>query len=174
MKLIKYAFALALLASPVAAQDAIEGKALRAIDGDTFIMETASGEIAIRLWAVDAPELSDWPWGPRSKFTLEALLARGGLKVRCERKGKSHERTVAQCLTSDGRDLGAMMIRAGNAIEYHRFGKGVYRNDEKQAQQERSGIWRDFPSPFLPRTDEENRFGIFKPAPGASPYLPTR
>lgn len=150
MKRIGLAFALALLASPVAAQDVIAGKITRVIDGDTFVVRAGNRDVHIRLWAVDAPELANWPWGPRAKFTMESLVNMLGPNMRCETKGKSHDRIVAQCFSEKGGDLGAWMIRSGTAVEYERFGKGVYSEAESIARKNRHGIWHDFRSPALP------------------------
>ena len=39
-----------------------------------------------------------------------------------------YERTVARCFLKDGREVNAVMIASGTAVEYHRFSKGFYAN----------------------------------------------
>lgn len=56
--------------------------------------------------------------GPRG------TLRTGHIQVRyptmqCRRAGTSHERVVASCQLSDGRDLSAAMIRTGTVLEWH-------------------------------------------------------
>ena len=151
MKLIKYAFALALLASPVAAQDVIEGKAL-ALDGDTILVTLNDGKaVKVRLGGIDAPEMKAWPWGPQARGVLDEILRTEGPYVRCRPEGKSHDRIVAECdagKTSAGPfafGVGRAMIRSGFAVEYRIFTKGIYAVDEDRARMERRGIWKDWP-----------------------------
>ncbi len=149
MKLIGTALALALLASSAGAQELIEGKAL-ALDGDTLIVTQADGkEITVRLWAVDAPEMSVWPWGPRARAAIDGWLRLGNNEVQCEPKGQSYGRTVAYCTVESPsafggktrRDLGDDLIGWGLAVEWRSFGKGFYADSECFAIEERRGVW---------------------------------
>ena len=149
MKLIGYALALALLASPVAAQDVIEGKAL-ALDGDTLVVTQADGKaVTVRLWGVDAPEMKVWPWGPVARGALDRILSYTAGQVRCERKGKSHNRIVAQCFhkaEAVGRDIATTLIRNGLAVEWRSFSKGHYSADEDWARTNGRGVWKSIES----------------------------
>ena len=56
-------------------------------------------------------------------------------------------RTVARC-SVDGRDLGAEMVRLGWAVDFPRYSKGFYREQERDARNARRGVWAD--GEFLP------------------------
>jgi endonuclease YncB( thermonuclease family) len=47
---------------------------------------------------------------------------------------------VARCFVR-GRDLGAMMVAGGWAIDYAYFSKGFYSAAQDQAKQARRGVW---------------------------------
>ena len=89
-------------------------------DGDTI----GRGPDRVRLWGIDAPELSD-PAGPSSRDHLRALIA--GRPLACEDHGQDrYGRRVLRCETTDGADLGCAMIRDGQAVEMMRYSKGAY------------------------------------------------
>ena len=142
---MKYIITLAicLFAAPAMGQD-IVGKAL-ALDGDTILVTPEGGKaVKVRLWAVDAPEMKLWPWGPLSRKRLDRILKRGGDLVRCARKGKSYDRVVAVCTNEQsfygpGRpgkirtvDIGGSMIAYGYAVEHRVFGRGFYADSESR------------------------------------------
>jgi endonuclease YncB( thermonuclease family) len=102
----------------------------RIIDGDTLVLQGQK----IRLWGVDAPEMSDKA-GPASKSALEALTA--GKRILCIDTGtRSYERIVAIC-TVDGVDIGAILIQRRQAKPYCRFSGDAY--DFAARKQERCG-----------------------------------
>ena len=84
------------------------------IDGDTLVL--ASGA-HVRLWGLDAPELGE-PGGAAARAELARFTA--GRDVTCQRRGRSHERIVAQCW-ADGVDLAAAMVASGVAWGCPRF-----------------------------------------------------
>lgn len=130
----------------------IEGRAM-AIDGDTLIVTRPNGsELSIRLWGIDAPEIKDWPWGPRARAALDSWIAIGGGRVVCKFKGgKTHNRQVAQCATASpgirgeasARDLGEDLIAWGLAIEWRSYSRGFYASSECFARKQRRGLWSD-------------------------------
>lgn len=98
------------------------GRVSRVIDGDTFIME--GPEARIRVWGLDAPELSD-PRGDAATQALRVLIA--DRPVRCvQRDQDNYGRIVAQCDIHDGRDMTRAMIESGTAQEYCRFSNNHY------------------------------------------------
>ncbi|WP_460272155.1 thermonuclease family protein [Celeribacter sp. ULVN23_4] len=116
---------------------------LRIVDGDTV----AIGEIRIRLFGIDAPELSqscsdtrgkDWSCGTWSKSVL-ANLAAG--KVRCfARDTDRYGRTVAVC-EAGGKDLNAQMVALGAAYAYEEYSSD-YVALEQTARADGLGLWR--------------------------------
>jgi micrococcal nuclease len=90
------------------------------IDGDTIDIAGTR----IRLAGIDAPEM-DHPYGRNAKWTLINLCK--GQEVRAVFDGDlSHDRTVATCFLSDGRDLSAEMVKAGMAVDWRKFSRGKY------------------------------------------------
>ncbi len=130
-----------------------------ALDGKTLFL---NGNTAIRLWGVEAPEMSNWPWGPRARRQLDEILSSSS-RVLCESKGQRLNRIEARCWPMDGeiqatetgyvlsaalaegRDIGAQLIGAGYAVEYRSLTGGYppYREREKIARDRKVGMWRD-------------------------------
>ncbi len=105
------------------------------------------GSERIRLWGIDAPELGQactrsrtaYPCGIEARDALEHLLSAGGLS--CERLYQDrYGRTVARCAVA-GADLGAAMVRLGWAVDFERYSKGAYADEEVQARAARRGLW---------------------------------
>jgi hypothetical protein len=88
-------------------------------DGDTFSLETPTGEqIWIRLAEIDAPE-GDQPFGDRAKRHLEDLIE--GKTVRVVVKDTDdYGRTVGRPFTA-ARDVCADMVADGAAWAYRRY-----------------------------------------------------
>lgn len=130
------------LSWPSLAQMPIVGHA-EVVDGDTLRLQ---GE-RIRLFGIDAPErdqvcLNDkfmlYRCGEAARAHLITLIA--NRKVECWAEVKDHyNRWVATC-TVDGKDIGDAMVRAGHAIDYPRYSKGVYAKAEAEARENRRGI----------------------------------
>jgi micrococcal nuclease len=103
----------------VVAVSELRGRAF-VIDGDTIDLCGTR----IRLAGIDAPEM-DQPYGKTAKWALVNLCK--GQDVRAVFDGDlSHDRTVATCYLSDGRDLSAEMVKAGLAIDWRKFSRGKY------------------------------------------------
>lgn len=89
------------------------------IDGDTIRL----GNLKIRLWGIDAPELHQ-SLGVPAKAFLEDTVA--GKEIRCLPDGSiSYDRVVAKCLV-DGQDIGELIISAGHAKPYCKFSGDFY------------------------------------------------
>lgn len=102
---------------------AFAGAVSRVIDGDTFALQGESRRI--RVWGLDAPEWNR-PGGPDATATMRRLVS--GQQLQCQiRDVDRYDRIVAQCFLPDGRDIAAVMIRAGIATEYCRYSRGYYR-----------------------------------------------
>jgi endonuclease YncB( thermonuclease family) len=110
---------------------------LRAIDGDT--LDAGPGRPHIRLAAIDAPELkqicsrpdrSMYDCGAVSKWALQALLdgaRERGWTISCHYDSTDrYGRAIATCSTSQGHDLGGILVRSGMAIPYYKYGGERY------------------------------------------------
>jgi micrococcal nuclease len=87
----------------------------RVIDGDTLVCD---GGVRVRLLLIDAPELSQGPWGMVARRELESL-APAGTPLRLERDVQPRDRygrTLAYLWLEDGRMLNEQLLRAGVAV----------------------------------------------------------
>jgi endonuclease YncB( thermonuclease family) len=118
--------------------------AVRVTDGDTLVI----GEERIRLFGIDAPEISqhcqeggrDVACGRLARQHLEELV-RGGEGLRCTAEARDrYERTVARCTRSDGVELNRAMVRQGWALAYMEYGGEAYARDEQRARADRLGL----------------------------------
>lgn len=159
----------------LASAEIIEG-AVEVIDGDSLRV----GSTEVRLYAVDAPELSQTCFsngspvacGKLAKDVLEGMI--GGATATCyARDSDAYGRTVAVCRTS-GVDIGQELVSAGWALAYRRYGDD-YISFEARARASRSGIWNwDFQSPeefrtsLLARTENpQSTRSYSRPRPGS-------
>lgn len=107
-------------------------------DGDTLKLNGTT----IRLWGVDAPELSQtcengFLAGAFAAGVLRGLTDRGS--VTCDPKDTDrYGRTVAVCWV-DGLDLGAEMVRQGMAWSFTRY-SSAYALQEQYAKERGLGI----------------------------------
>lgn len=99
--------------------------AISVTDGDTL----RAGELRLRLWGIDAPEM-DTAAGPASRRVLQAILARSeGLA--CDDRGPDRfGRTVARCDLVGGPlsgiDLACALVQAGAARDWPRYSGRAY------------------------------------------------
>lgn len=137
-------FGAAALMVAAAVSAGVEAAGVRVIDGDTLEV----GAETIRLWGIDAPEDGQTCWRAKTSYDCgaEALAALSrlvsGRAVRCEARYKDrYGRTVARCFITGGVDLGGELVRQGWALDYERYSKGHYRQDQAKAKDEGHGLW---------------------------------
>ena len=119
-------------------------------DGDSL----RSGDLRIRLFGIDAPELKQqckdqngvfWGCGAAAQKQLIALIGEN-MELHCNlRDVDRYGRLIMQCF-SGSIDIGAAMVQSGHALAYRHF-SDVYIADEKQAKTALKGIWRGTFSP---------------------------
>ncbi len=134
-----FLFAVLLWFEDTSFKDEISG-APRIVDGDSLVFK---GE-KVRLKGIDAPELQQkcekkgqtWACGRAATTALRKMINRK--KVDC--KGGEfdrHERLLATCFVENV-NLNEKMVRQGWAVSYG----SAYKQQEKQAKNERVGIWQ--------------------------------
>ncbi|MDG4553727.1 MAG: thermonuclease family protein [Candidatus Competibacter sp.] len=110
-------------------------------DGDTVTASCREGEVKVRMFGIDAPEMGQEPWGARSRDALRGLLPRRDNIVLRVRDQDRYGRTVAQVFAG-GSDVGLEMVRQGRAVVYEQYNdSAAYRQAEAEAKRDRRGIW---------------------------------
>lgn len=131
-----------VLISPLAQAETI-GVA-EVTDGDTLRI----GGERVRLFGIDAPESKQscersgvtWLCGQEAGAMLRALVA--GQSLACDEIDRDrYGRSVAVCVLPDGRDVGAVMVSSGMALDYRQHSKGAYAMVEAEAREARRGMW---------------------------------
>ncbi|MDA8746648.1 thermonuclease family protein [Litoreibacter sp.] len=109
------------------------------IDGDTIEQDG----VTYRIHGIDAPEYGQkCGSSPCGKLSVEALAVLAeGKRLECESLTEDgYGRTIARC-TVDGLDIGAEMVRLGQAWAFVRFSDD-YVPQETLARAEGVGVWR--------------------------------
>ena len=111
-------------------------------DGDTLAASCPEGEVRVRMFGIDAPEMGQEPWGDRSKEALRGLLPRRDwVRLRVMDRDR-YDRTVAQVFAGE-RDVGLEMVRQGRARVYEQYNDSpAYQQAEAEARRARRGIWQ--------------------------------
>ena len=140
------ALGLLVLAPVAAAADAVAGRVVRVVDGDTMVFVGADhSPLKVRLHGIDAPECG-MPFGPQAQQLLEGLVL--GKAVQLVSQGQDrHQRTVAT-LAAGGQDVGLVLLRAGMAWHDGRFDRprggpvaAAYREAQQSARAQALGLW---------------------------------
>jgi micrococcal nuclease len=110
------------------------------VDGDSLVVQLASGPVEVRLHAADAPEY-DQPGGREAQRALAAHLRRGR-SVTLEPVSQDHyERMVAVVRLGD-ENVDAWLIRRGHAWAYRRYTSDRrYCEWEEEARAAGLGVW---------------------------------
>lgn len=110
-------------------------------DGDTLTTRCPSGEIKVRVFGIDSPEMGQQPWGVQSRDVLRGLTNRdGSVRLRVMDQDR-YGRTVAQVFIGE-RDAGLEMVRQGRAVVYEQYNKSpYYQQAQAEAQRTKRGIW---------------------------------
>lgn len=121
---------------------------VRVIDGDTIAFDRPYRaarmiETRVRLWGIDAFEINQ-NCGPLQCGRAAANYLRQltqGKTVECNERGSpSYGRVVAQCFVL-GRDIGSAMVASGWALDWPKYSKGKYKDEQEAAKQEKAGAW---------------------------------
>jgi endonuclease YncB( thermonuclease family) len=96
-------------------------------DGDTITLRNHH----IRIHGLDAEELDERN-GRRARDALVRII--NSQPVTCKSTGHtSHHRIIARCRTSEGKDIGELMVRGGHALDCLKYSGGVYVRFEPSA-----------------------------------------
>lgn len=146
-----------LIANNVQAASGYAGKVSHVLDGDTLWVVPEGGGPArkIRIDGIDAPEICQ-AGGPASRDALVRLVMRHRVEVMVRRQD-DYGRALAR-IRIDGQDVGALMVREGQAWSYRwRRDAGPYAAEEAKARQASRGLFATG-GPEMPR-DFRRRHG---------------
>ena len=126
-------------------QDYVRAKVISITDGDTFKVRLRDQETTIRIACIDAPEMSDDPWGQRAKDALTGMLRIGSKVKLMEHDIDRYGRTVAEVYKR--KNIGLLLVKKGFAEVYDEY---AYQCDEDKlikfetkAMRKGKGIWAE-------------------------------
>jgi endonuclease YncB( thermonuclease family) len=137
--------------APALSADKNQGK-VYVVDGDTFHINGQK----IRIWGIDAVELHQtclksghvYECGKSARLYLQSVIGKNVPVCTSMSKSTKETRTVASCQIN-GEDLGREMVKSGWALDYKHFSKGEYSAEERDARENRRGIWAgEFENPY--------------------------
>jgi endonuclease YncB( thermonuclease family) len=112
-------------------------------DGDTMRLTCAGQHLKVRLYCIDAPELSQRPWGQESRDHLRSITPRRVILIPKDKDG--YGRTVGEILADDveRENLNLAQVANGNVAVYPKYcSHRSYYAAERQARRAQSGIWK--------------------------------
>ncbi len=139
------------------AQELVTATVLSIGDGDSLRVLQDGRPINVRLACIDAPELSQRPYGERSRQYLRDRLRIGSRVRLLPQTVDRHGRTVAEVIAEV--NLGLAMVEDGQAFAYRRYlaacNQREYLEAEFRASRHRFGVWER--SGGIPRPWEVRR-----------------
>jgi endonuclease YncB( thermonuclease family) len=138
---MKSFFCLALL---LLASSAKAATVLSVGDGDTFRVNNAGNALTIRLACIDAPELSQSPYGAAARQKLQELAPVGSTVALRNLRIDQYGRTVAEVF-NNGRNVNLIMVIRGAAFIYPQYlatcNHLAYSEAEGTAKRQGLGVW---------------------------------
>ena len=126
-------------------------KVLSIADGDTITVVEAGERVKVRLACIDAPELSQVPYGQTSRQALQALLPLGAQVSLRVKATDRYGRRVAELLKgkidskNNSNNINQLMIASGQAFVYWSYisacDRESYAKLEALARLKALGIW---------------------------------
>ena len=121
------------------------GTVIRIIDGDTLRINIEGFEMPVRLWGIDAPEMTQTN-GPEAKQKLEMLIPAGSKAAVHPVNRDRYGRIVA--VVDNGAEFAVnfTMVLEGWAYHYRQYDpriNGCFFHAERSARDSRMGVWKD-------------------------------
>ena len=109
-------------------------------DGDTFVFQTESGSLTVRMQGIDAPE-KDQPFGQESKaFLMQYKDRKGSLQTFGVDK---YGRTLG-VLFVDNENVNYLSVLNGASWHYEQYSSDKKLAEaEKSAREGKKGLWKD-------------------------------
>ena len=113
-------------------------------DGDTIRIRDGSENLTVRLACIDAPEISQDPFGKRSRDFLKKMLPLGTEVTLRTQTIDRYGRSVAEVFSKKG-NVNESIIEQGHGFVYRRYlskcNGSRYLSLERQAQKLGLGVW---------------------------------
>lgn len=110
---------------------------LRVVDGDTIKIFENGRKVSVRLWGIDAPEMTQ-SFGVEARDFLHSRCASG--RVEIVRKGKDKYRRILGIVFCNGENMNETLVQSGFAWAYlHK----KYVPLMESAREERRGLWSE-------------------------------
>ena len=120
------------------------GKVLAVGDGDTFYLRTQDGrELWIALWGVECPDVGEKLGQKARHYAQKNILGKEvGFQMIVPRE--ETERSYGRVVYRGSKDLALDLLRKGMAVWIKSVAPQAvdYQEAEKQAQDERLGVWK--------------------------------
>ena len=117
----------------------VVGECVYVYDGDTVLVDAGGKKTKIRLYGIDAPELSQ-EFGDKSRALLSRLVEKKRITVSVT--GEDKYGRLIGVVFFDGMDVNALMLKNGAAWHYKDYDKSTeYAELESLARKERLGLW---------------------------------
>ena len=121
-----------------------QARVLSVGDGDTLSVLEGGRRITIRLACIDAPEMSQRPYGTDARAALQSMATVGSSVTVKGGERDRYGRTVAE-IWRGNTNLNLELVRQGDAFVYRQYPSGCDRNAylsaESQAASARLGVW---------------------------------
>jgi micrococcal nuclease len=141
-------FAVTCLLSFAHADDTVEGKVTKIIDGDSIIVtDAADKEYEVQLEGIDAPEMKQ-EFGKEATEGLTKMLKDKPVKITWKSKD-NFDRVLAQVYV-EKTHINIEMLKAGFAWHFKRYNKSEeLAKAETEAREAKKGLWAK-ESPMAP------------------------
>jgi len=119
----------------------LTGQVVRVVDGDTLVVQLASGPLRVRLYAVDAPEKSQ-PYGKEAAVALARLVA--GKQVSIEPLEQDRYDRMLGIVHFGDTNVNSRLVSQGHAWAYRRYMRKADAklcSLENQARRAKRGLW---------------------------------
>ncbi len=136
------------ITAPIDKQQVYQCHITQIIDGDSVltVCPTLSQQsLSVRLLYIDAPELSQSPWGEQSKQALQTILAQHHNQTNIIFSGKDiYHRYLAELFVGKNESVNQKMVALGRATVYLRYQPPTnYISTVQLAKQQKIGIWKE-------------------------------
>lgn len=119
----------------------LTGQVVKVIDGDTLVVQLASGPLRVRLYAVDAPEKSQ-SYGKEAAAALDRLVA--GKRVAIEPFGQDRYDRILGIVHADDINVNSRLVSQGHAWAYRQYMRKADTklcSLEDKARRAKRGLW---------------------------------